>query len=112
MSNIGYNGQISFGVSSALRGDDSSIRFLGITVSMVSSTITVYSDNILHSMLKNSPYCLLDYCQKTASKRTHVYVPQTSFSFSKIKKLDKSLFVARILFYRKVFIAFSVLHSN
>ena len=44
--------------------------------------------------------------------REHMYyVPQTSFSFSKIKKLGKSLFVARILFYRKVFIAFSVLHS-
>ena len=47
------------------------MEFLGITVSMVSSTITVYFDNILHSMLKNSPYCLLDYCPKTASKRTH-----------------------------------------
>ena len=36
-------------------------------------------------------------------------LPQKDFSSSKMKKIDKSLFVALIVFFRKVFITFSVL---
>ena len=59
-------------------------------------------------MSRNLPHCHLDYWHKKSEQESTIYHRKILVP-AKLKKIDKSLFVALIVFFRKVFIAFSVL---